>query len=135
MRIHDGPAHTIWRTLPPVEFIYVKIPVTDALASREHAIHEALETALAAASAGALIGWGASLDTLPARHHSRIAFHRIDIEVADAELARAVLRIVLTALALPIGTELHFTENGTPLREVSGADAWSAPQPVRAAST
>lgn len=117
-----------WGTLPTVDFIYVKIPATDAQANREHAIHEALETALAAEAAGALIGWGASLEGLPARRPARVAFHRIDVETGDAGHARTVLRRALSALTLPPGTELHYSEGGVQLQEVLGANGWSPPQ-------
>ncbi|WP_374403505.1 hypothetical protein [Niveibacterium sp.] len=111
-----------------MDFIYVKIPASEALANREHTIHEALETALAADAAGALIGWGASLEGVPKRRPVRVAFHRIDIEAPDARHARGVLRRALASLNLPPGTELHYSEDGVPLQERLDADGWSAPQ-------
>jgi len=111
-----------------VDFLYIKIPVTDTLANREHAIHEALETALADAAVGALIGWGASLEGVPARRPVRVAFHRIDIEALDTGQACAVLRRALDGLKVPPGTELHYTENGVQLQVTLGRDGWHPPQ-------
>ena len=112
-----------------MEFLYIKIPVGPALAGREHAIHEALENALAARSAGSLVGWGASMDGDPRAGGRHVAFHRIDVEVTGLALARALLQDALVALAVPVGTELHFAIDHVATQQVYGPAGWGPPQP------
>lgn len=111
-----------------MDFIYIKIPVSETLASQAHTLHEALETALAAESAGAVIGWGASLEGVPDGRPARVAFHRIDIEAAQVDRARAVLRQALSAFGVAPGSELHFTQAGAQMLEVLGVQGWGPPQ-------
>ncbi len=108
-------------------FVYAKIPLRDGVAERVDEVHEAVEQALSAHSAGALIGWGRSVsNTVDAATH-----HRLDIEVSDQALALAALQDVLASFD---GTELHYTEAGEALQIVRAGAAWAGPVPSTATS-
>lgn len=107
-----------------MDFFYVKLPWSEALAARERQIHEALELALQAGSAGTLLGWGRSLG-----EDGQVGYQRIDIEVSAPARAGPALRQALVALGAPAGTELHYTVAGAALQEDYGLAGWSAPHP------
>ena len=107
-----------------MDFFYVKIPWSAALAARERLIHETLESALQAAGAGSLLGWGRSLAA-----GGRVGYQRIDIEVSAAALAGPALRQALVGLDAPAGTELHYPRDGRALQEDYDGTAWLAPRP------
>lgn len=117
-------------TRPVSSFVYVKIP---AAVLREHELHAALEDALTAQGLGSLVGWGASIDGVPAGGRSRPAFHRIDIEVVDLPRALEVLKAALVALGVPQRSELHYTQEGEALQQEYGPEGWSASRPTTAA--
>jgi hypothetical protein len=117
-----------------VEFIYVKVPISPELAHREHRVHQALQTALAEASAGSLVGWGASLEVKPPRGRPRVAFHRIDIEVTQTPLGLAVLRAALDAVQVPIGAELHYTQDHVAMQQTRVAGGWGNALPSTASN-
>jgi hypothetical protein len=107
-----------------MHFFYVKLPVGSGLADREGVFHEGLEAALAREKAGFVLGWGDSLSTRKPSRSARVAFHRIDIEVKDVEVARALLQRTLVALDAPVGTEIHYTVADTALQDVFGSGGW-----------
>lgn len=112
-----------------MHFVYIKVPLRDMDRPALDALHQALEEALAAAGAGALIGWGTSVPTPTSRLNDPMAFHRVDLDLADLEGALALVRDTLTQRALPSGTELHYTAQGAELQMAWTQDGWSMPAP------
>ncbi|MBI3349341.1 MAG: hypothetical protein HY020_19285 [Burkholderiales bacterium] len=116
-------------------FVYVKIPLHPGQAERLPALHEDIERVLSADGLGELIGWGRSLPSLPGgRSGPEAAHHRLDIEVADQTRALVVLRHALAGLAVPDGTELHFTQDGQALQCLYERETWGSPMRSTATS-
>lgn len=113
-----------------MHFFYVKLPVGKHSALSEYAFHDGLEAALAAQQLGSVLGWGASLSEPEADMPGHVAFHRIDIEVAEPARARALLKSALVELGAPAGTELHYTADGAAWQDVYGPAGWDDRQPV-----
>jgi hypothetical protein len=110
-------------------FLYVKVPLQGEFAFRQDRLHEAVDAALTGQGAGALVSWGSSLDELGERGHRAPKYHRLDLEASDPTVAREALRGVLSGLDVPLGTEIHFTLDGSAQQEVLGASGWSPPRP------
>jgi len=115
-----------------MHFVYVKIPVgTQAdTALREQGFHEGLELALTAQGLGSVLGWGASLSARSPDEPSRVAFHRIDIEITEPALALDLLQRTLIALDAPFGAELHYTLDDISWHSAYGPAGWSEAQAV-----
>lgn len=115
-----------------MHYVYVKLPASKHSAHGEHVFHEGLEAALTQAQLGGVLGWGASLSRSEAHETAHVAFHRIDIEVTQPELALALLQRTLTDLGAPEGTELHYTLDDADWQNVRGPSGWSERQPSTA---
>ena len=109
-----------------MNFFYVKLPVGASLEGHEHHFHDGLESALTAEHLGSVLGWGDSLSSVHASEPVHLAFHRIDIEITDITPALALLQRTLLALDAPLGTEIHYTVNGTAWQDISGVAGWHA---------
>ena len=107
-----------------MHFFYVKLPVGANLEGREHHFHDGLESALTAQHLGKVIGWGDSVSSARGNAPMRLAFHRIDLEVTDVAQALALLQRSLEALTAPLGSEIHYTMDGTAWQDISSADGW-----------
>jgi hypothetical protein len=117
---------------PVMYFVYVKIPARTgfAAAQQEQRLHEGLEVALTAQGLGSILGWGQSWASGQTDASSRVAFHRIDVEMTEPGASLAVLRHSLTELEAPPGCELHYTLDETAWQEVLGAQGWAPAEPV-----
>jgi len=107
-----------------MEFLYLKIPSTDEPADAHHALHAALEQALADAGLGSLLGWGGSLGEAGRGGERPLRFHRIDVEVAELAPARVLLQRTLATLGVAPGTELHYSVARRARVDVLGASGW-----------
>ncbi|CAM3643297.1 hypothetical protein [Roseateles saccharophilus] len=110
-------------------FVYAKIPLRPGAAEHMDEVHEAVEQALAARSAGTLIGWGRSVSNAG----DAVMHHRLDIEVDGQARGLAVLKEALAGLGVPDGTELHYTVDGEALQIVRAGASWA--EPVRSTAT
>lgn len=108
-----------------MHFVYVKLPVGSASALREYAFHDGLESALTQHDLGSLMGWGDSIADHVAGELSKVAFHRIDIEVTELAAALVLLQRSLVALAAPLGTEIHHGTGAAARQRVLGAAGWT----------
>ncbi|BAL93925.1 hypothetical protein [Rubrivivax gelatinosus] len=107
-----------------MEFLYLKIPSADEAADAHHALHAALEQALAEAGLGTLLGWGGSLGEAGRNGGRALRFHRIDVEVAELAPARVLLQQTLATLGVAPGTELHYSVARRARVDVYGASGW-----------
>lgn len=111
--------------------MFVKIPlgrrtVRDPVHQRE----EQMDQALRAAGAGLVLGWGDSLGAPRADGTRLAAFMRIDISASPPlENARALLRDLLPALEVPLGTEIHFPQGGSRAMDLLTDAGWQTDLP------
>lgn len=107
-----------------MHFFYVKLPVGSNLNGREHVFHDGLEAALADHKLGCVLGWGDSLSHRDVNKPVHLAFHRIDIDISDINPSLTLIRQTLMALDAPHGTEIHYTVDGTTLKDISSSTGW-----------
>lgn len=116
-----------------MDFVYVKVPLAERRGrvraaarpdGRHDALHQHLESALQAAGAGSLVGWGPSLEAASGHLGARPAFHRIDIELGALDTHLPLLRAALDEAPVPPGTELHYQRARHPVVEVRGPQGW-----------
>ncbi|NCT83959.1 MAG: hypothetical protein GXC94_12480 [Comamonadaceae bacterium] len=114
-------------------FVYVKVPLAAGRAQPMAGLHEGLERMLATQGLGELVSWGRSLSPTPAaRGGTVVSHHRLDIELVDQVRALAALQDALAGLAVPDGTELHYTEGGLSLQRIYAGARWAAATPSTA---
>lgn len=85
---------------------------------------EAIDQILRDKGLGSVIGWGDSLGERLPDGSRPAAYHRIDIEVSNLDLARALLQQAIPALGLPHGTEIHYKVGQRRLQDVFAASGW-----------
>ena len=107
-------------------FFYVKLPVGPHLNEREHVFHDGLESALMGHKLGSVLGWGDSLSHRDLSQPTRLAFHRIDIEISDVKPALTLIQRTLMALDAPLGTEIHYTVDGIAMQDTSSSSGWQS---------
>ena len=112
-------------------FLYVKVPVDHEMSSPGHVIEERIDQALCERAMGCVLGWGSSLGEADEDGRRHVAFHRIDIEVADQDVALELLRRLLPELGMPAGTEIHYRHGTTSLQDVYSGSAWALEQRPR----
>ena len=112
------------------QFVYVKIPVVKDAEDPFHWREDEIDQVLSDKGIGAVIGWGSSLGTVLQDGSREIAFTRIDINVMDLAVARALLQTTLPALDAPNGTEIHYTIEHQNLEDVLTPSGWLLAQPV-----
>lgn len=100
-------------------FVYVKIPITrhsiaDPFHQREHELANRLQDA----AAGTVIGWGQSMSDAADDGEQHLMHQRIDITTQDLARTREYLRQLLMVLAVPAGTEIHYTLAGQPYMDI-----------------
>lgn len=108
-----------------MHFVYVKVPLWGTTDPASDALHRALEQELETAGVGSLVGWGTSLPSAGATERDPGSFHRVDIEIRELEAGLRVLREALATLKSPLGTELHFTAEGTAWQQSLSEGGWS----------
>lgn len=114
-------------------FVYVRIPTGTPQDDEFHRREDRIDEALKARRTGTVIGWGDSLDDPRAAGRRRVAYHRIDIEVADLAVARTQLHELLPALGAPVGTEIHYDLGGRALQDLYADAGWQLEVAVRPA--
>jgi hypothetical protein len=93
----------------PQLFIYVMIPEDIQPIARGEKYEDPITSKLEAAGLGAVSGGGSQLDQPNPDGSVRIKFCGIDIDVVALPRALELLRVELPFLAIPVGTELHYT--------------------------
>ena len=76
------------------------------------------------AQLGSISGGGSQLDVPCPDGRQRVAFCGIDVDVNDLDAARAMPMTELSALAAPLGTELHYTKGVTMLLDRLTSEGW-----------
>jgi len=109
---------------PPVFFIFVKIPFDAALVARREEGISRIDQSLQDKRLGSVLGWGNSVGAARRDGTRAIEFYRIDIEVTDLALGRAVLRQTLAALGAPPGTEIHYKMEERNLQDIYRLSGW-----------
>ena len=112
------------------QFMMVKIPVVADVDDLYHQREDRIDKALKAKGVGTVIGWGDSLGEGGAGRTRRVAYTRVDLDVADVEAARAELQVVLTAIEAPAGTEIHYSRDGASVADIYAPPQWQLAQPV-----
>lgn len=107
-------------------FFYVKLPVGANVNEREHVFHDGLESALMTHQLGTVLGWGDSWSHKDISQPTRLAFHRIDIEISDVQPALVLIQQTLLALDAPLGTEIHYTVDGVAMQDTSSSSGWTS---------
>lgn len=115
--------------LDPELFVYVKLPEALGPLNRAQKYEDALAARLDQEGLGTISGGGSSLGDPRADGTRPIEFCGIDIDVVDLSRALAVLRDALPVLGAPVGTELHYTRQGTRLQDALTPDGWTLAQP------
>ncbi|WP_431274977.1 hypothetical protein ACQ858_00660 [Variovorax ureilyticus] len=110
--------------------MFVKIPVVADVDDLYHQREDRIDQALKAKSLGTVIGWGDSLGEVRAGGSPRVAYTRVDLDVANVEAARVALQEVLAAIGTPAGTEIHYTRDGASVADVYAPPEWRLAQPV-----
>jgi hypothetical protein len=113
---------------PPLQFVFVKIPVAAHVPDRSRLHEEKIDLALRAKACGSVSGWGSSLGDAWAYGSSVVEFHRIDIEATDLSLSRLVLQQLLPTLGVPAGTEIHYKLGERELADIYGKAGWRLEQ-------
>lgn len=94
-------------------FVYVKIPITrHSLVDPFHQREYELASRLQDAAAGNVIGWGQSVSDAAEDGEQHPLHQRIDITTQNLAHTRQQLRQILIDLAVPTGTEIHYTQAG-----------------------
>jgi hypothetical protein len=112
------------------QFVYVKIPVIKDATDPFHWREDEIDLVLSDKGIGSVIGWGSSLGTVLPDGSREIAYTRIDINVTDLAMARALLQTTLPALEAPTGTEIHYTIEHQNLEDILTPSGWLLAQPV-----
>ncbi|MCB5188298.1 hypothetical protein LG200_09835 [Methylobacillus caricis] len=106
-------------------FIYVKIPVKlNMRADPFHQRENELARLLMEAGAGTVIGWGQSVSDAGEDGSQRLLHQRIDITTIDLDATRHALRTILQELAVPSGTEIHYTRADRMQMDIYTRDHW-----------
>ena len=113
-------------------FVYLKIPRGASMLAPGLRADEQVDEDMRGSGLGLVIGWGGSLGDLGADGVRHLTHHRIDIEVGDPAAARQRLRHLMHELDAPVGTELHYTEQGLPLVDLLAAPGWLLGLPLDA---
>ncbi|MCB5185549.1 hypothetical protein LG201_10080 [Methylobacillus gramineus] len=121
----DQSLDTAFINRTPTLFVYVKIPVNphhraDPFHQRENELALILQNQ----DAGSVIGWGESVSDAGHDGTQHLMHQRIDITTINLDITRHALRTALTQLAVPPGTEIHYTEAETMLMDVYSRDDW-----------
>lgn len=113
----------------PERFIYLKIPGNIQPIERGERFEDPLQAMLEETGLGGVSGGGSSLSDPDAEGRRVVEFCGIDIDVADRGAALERLRAFLPALSIPSATELQYTRDGRPLRDIYVDGAWTQAQP------
>ena len=113
-------------------FLYLKIPIGASMLAPGLRADVRVDEDMRGSGLGVVIGWGGSLGEPGADGVRRVTHHRIDIEVGDPAAARQHLRHLMHELDAPVGTELHYTEQGLPLVDLLAAPGWLLGLPLDA---
>ena len=112
------------------QYMMVKIPVVADVDDLYHQREDRIDQALRAKGVGTVVGWGDSLGEGRVGKARRVAYTRVDLDVADVEAARAELQVVLAAIEVPAGTEIHYNRDGTSVADIYAPPQWRLAQPV-----
>lgn len=115
--------------LDPEQFIYVKLPGNIQPIQRGEQFEDRIEPVLAESKLGSVSGGGSSLtDPLPDGRRL-VSFCGIDVDTPNRDAALTVLRDLLPTLNAPVGTELHYTRDGTKLQDEFSGAGWATNRP------
>lgn len=110
-------------------FIYVHLPEQLEPDEREARYGEPLDTELRLARLGEVSGGGALFEA-PDEHGDREMIHcGVDVDTADLDSARTLLREQLPLLGCREGTCLDFRDDEGEWRDVFDGEAWRLRQP------
>lgn len=121
-----------WLSVRSPAFVYVKIPAVAGIESDDRGLDEAIDQALTDRGLGSVLGWGSSLGERKADGSRPVAFHRIDVQVGELEVARAALHAMLPTLGVPAATELHYAVDDRHLHDVYDGPLWRLALPAPA---
>jgi hypothetical protein len=107
------------------QFIYIKIPGAIQPSDRSDIFEGPIDMALASGKLGHVSGGGTLLGRTRPDGIRPIEFCGIDINTTDRETALKVLRNLLPALCVPLGTELHYTAEGIRLQDRFLGTEWT----------
>ncbi len=122
------------RCVPPMLFLYVKIPVVNNKLDQLHRREEKIDQILMERGIGSVAGWGGSLGDTLADGSRPVAFIRIDVDVTDIAAARALLHERLPGLGAPADTEIHYTIDQLSLIDIYSGSEWLLDQPAQLTS-
>jgi hypothetical protein len=109
---------------PPMQFLYVKIPIAQGGLDQFYRLEDKIDQILIEHGVGSVLGWGDSLGD-PRPDGSRpVAYMRIDVDVANIVLARALLLTSLPTLGAPTGTEIHYTIERQHMQDIYSESRW-----------
>lgn len=111
------------------QFIYVKIPGDLGPVDRGEMFEDRIDAALSAKALGSVSGGGSSLGDARADGRRPVVFCGIDIDTQDSEATRTLLRALLPSLDAPVGTEIHYTQNGQKLQDTLQREGWTLNKP------
>jgi hypothetical protein len=106
------------------ELIYIYLPGSAGPLARGERYEDPLQDALRQARLGKITGGGSGLGEEKSDGSRDIEFCGIDVDVYDVAAARKLLRDRLPALGCPVGTQLHFTTEDSPLQDEFDGTGW-----------
>lgn len=112
----------------PGNFIYVLLPGAIDPRERGTRYEDPIEALLARDGLGEVSGGGTQLGPDAPDGSMTIAACGIDIDTTARERVLPALRDLLGAVPAPDGTELQYTRDGKPMRDVFAAGRWTLDQ-------
>lgn len=108
----------------PERFVYIMIPGDIQPLERGERFEDPLEDVLRAKDLGHVSGGGSQMAEPYPDGRPRVEFCGLDVDVTDRDEALRVIRETMVALRAPIGTELHYTDNGAALLDRLADGTW-----------
>lgn len=109
------------------QFIFIKIPDPVGPVERGSKYEDKLDPLLD--GVGSISGSGCFVGAPQPDGQRLIEYCAIDVDTTDRDKVRELLREALPKLGAPIGTALHYTENGQKLQDELGNGGWLLAQP------
>ena len=113
-----------------MHFLYIKIPVAKHVPNHSHEMEDKVDQLLTESGLGSVAGWGDSLGVALPDGSRPVAYTRIDVDVANLDSARELLRAKLPGLGAPAGTEIHFTIDHRHRKDTYAVPDWLPDQPA-----
>jgi hypothetical protein len=114
---------------PDAHFVYVKIPEPIGPIDRGSKYEDPIDDRLRNRGLGQITGGGSQFGDADSNGARPMDFCGIDVDLLALEEGLVVLREALIELGAPVGTELHYEDAGTKLRDEFLQNGWALRRP------